>query len=601
MSAIDLNRDGFLADMITSTGKINTKALQSHFEFYSMDTVVKNPLYIEGGDKRVKKNKKVSGVLKDLRKKIKDSGPSSVILLIVRSSDTASPVKEMKEAEPEQKEDEQVDVVFGADDASDDADDAMMNAMFDEDISIDEIFRRIEQSPAPAPAPAPEPAETEGFTIQGLKRNLIQQTTGAKYLGSGTPLLKFLKDGERPEGEVDTIAMEHDIRYSTAISKQDVIDADNLFITRLNDLASRKASIGDIVLSFIAGPAMTLKRLLGSIPLSPLDTAYVDYGENASLPERGILLAIQEELADNRILTDESISFIFTPETASALELKEEADSAVTPTVTPDVTVDVTPAVTPAVTPTVTPTVAGRVAVPDLRAGHAKKVRQEQMLQALKKEDEDRKMGLIYQNNPDDYMAAPVPNNYMRPMFATQWLDIAKLQQYQTPEYVRAEKKIWERNWQTPFQFGEGTPDNSIKDIKNIVERLARLEHHIRYDYATKGLPADQVNTGFNYSVPMPRTGVIPLTATTEQERWRVYQRLQETQNMDKYQYTQRQNEPPRSKTINREAQQFKTTRDLQGQQKIYDEKMTEGLPHLDIQNDYDHIYYDRRIRRRQK
>ena len=77
---------------------------------------------------------------------------------------------------------------------------------------------------------------------------------------------------------------------------------------------------------------------------------------------------------------------------------------------------------------------------------------------------------------------------------------------------------------------------------------------------------------------------------------------------MDKYQYTQRQNEPPRSKTINREKQfgRLKLTREdaaTNSQQRMYDEGkgFNENLPKIDIKNDYDRAYYDRRIRKRRR
>jgi hypothetical protein len=238
------------------------------------------------------------------------------------------------------------------------------------------------------------------------------------------------------------------------------------------------------------------------------------------------------------------------------------------------------------------------------RKGHAEAVSREQMIQAIKREEEERKMGLIYENDPDDYMAKPVPNHYLRPMFPTQWLDIAKLQQYQTPEYVKAERAIWERNWQTPVQMGEGTADNSIKDIQNIVERLAKLEHEIRYGTATVGLHPDQVNPGYRYGEPMTRTGLLPrYSINPVHERWNEYQQVQQGIDMSKYQYRQRQNEPPRSRTIDRQqiSNEIKPSQDLQGQQKVYDELLTEGYPMIDIQNNYDKAYYDRRIRKRRR
>jgi hypothetical protein len=193
-------------------------------------------------------------------------------------------------------------------------------------ISVDDALAELDAGAEPE-----EPEE--GFTIQRLKRNFIQATTGAKYLGSGTPLLKYLKTGEKPSGEIDRIALEHDIRYTTATNQKDVIDADKLFIKRLNALASRKSSISDLLLSFVAGPAMTVKRFLGSIPLSPVDAKFVDYEANAKLPEREVLLAIQDTLANDEILSERAVGFIFHPATRQALssarvpQLEQEPES----------------------------------------------------------------------------------------------------------------------------------------------------------------------------------------------------------------------------------------------------------------------------------
>ena len=190
-------------------------------------------------------------------------------------------------------------------------------------------------------------------------------------------------------------------------------------------------------------------------------------------------------------------------------------------------------------------------------------------------------------------MAKPTSNSYSRPMFATQWLDIEKLRQYQTPEYVKQEKAIWERNWQTPFQFGAGTENNAVKDIKNLAERMAKLEHYIRYELATKGLPKDERNPAVNFGEPSPRTGRVQ---KSHHERYDIYKRM--NKDMSRYQHMERVNDPPRTKLMDRTVN-YKPSEIKPSQQVLYDEKMNEGLPKLDIKNEFDEAYYQRRIRKR--
>jgi hypothetical protein len=521
-----------------------------------------------------------------------------------------------------------------------------------------------EPTPSPEPEPSPEepglePAEepepAEGFTIGGLKRGLIRKVAGAKYLGSGTPLIKFLRDGERPVGIADAVALEHDIRYSTATSQQDVNDADALFIKRMNEAVTEFPGIGETLIQTLAGSLISLKTIIDRIPFSSTERLFVDYEKNRNRPEREVLLAIQDRLQDKKKLADKDIAFIFQPDTRRALGAKL-TDGSEAPEPEPEPAEEPEPAAEPEPIPEPAepeervnpfepgggrgsplqaqprPSLAQRGTVPSLTrpspvtsrtpqqgtrmTDHKQRVSREQQLQTLQDEEKDRQMALIYNNNPDDYMAAPVPNHYMRPMFATQWLDIAKLQQFQTPEYVKTEKKVWDRNWQTPYQFGASTPDNSVKDIKNMAERLARLEHILRYDYATPGLPRDEATPGYFYGQPIPtgRQGQVHTpTVPSEIERWNAYQKLTRPGglDMDKYQYQQRQNEPPRSRTINRELQfgRLKPTREdaaTNSQQRIYDEPTSangfdQSLPKIDIKNDYDRAYYDRRIRKRRR
>jgi len=235
-----------------------------------------------------------------------------------------------------------------------------------------------------------------------------------------------------------------------------------------------------------------------------------------------------------------------------------------------------------------------------IRKGHLETIVMEQLLQ-LKKEEEDRRIATLYTQNPDDYMSPSVPNPYERPMYSDEWVDIKRLQRLQTPEYTRQEKEIWARNYQTPYQMGEGTIDNSVKDIKNVVEQIAQLERRLRYDYATKGLPRDERQPAVNWGTPMQRMGVAP---RSRHERWDAYLDVVRKYDMDRYHYRQRQNEPPHSKLINREAEfgLTKPTPDIPSQQKIYDELMNESASmsgdYLDIQNDMDYEYFRRRIRK---
>ena len=250
-----------------------------------------------------------------------------------------------------------------------------------------------------------------------------------------------------------------------------------------------------------------------------------------------------------------------------------------------------------------------------LREDHMNRIRLEQQLldQRIKQQEETRRIATLYTQNPDDYMAAGPPNSYDRPMYSDEWVDIKRLQRLQTAEYTQREKEIWARNYQTPWQLGAGTIDNSVKDIKNVVERLAQLERRLRYDYATPGLPRDERHPAVSFGRSMERAGVIP-DGNRDVERWGAYLDVVDTYNMDKYQHLQRQNEPPHGKLINRDAQfgRVKLTPDIPSQQKIYDEprvatlypqnpdsSTTEGgMDTLDIQNDMDYAYFYRRIRK---
>jgi hypothetical protein len=648
--AIDVNEDNYLIELINNFGRVSTGNLRKRFNIPTgvkgLRTMVKNPLYIKGTTSR--KQVQLKTFVSNINKKIRKDGAEFVTGLL--SGDPTAILEQVSEEVIEGRLD--IDELLRQIEEGEEID---LDVPEGDPRSIEEIIQEIESrgleqgllEPLPEPEevpsalPARSRSEVGGWnilrnarTITDFKRGLVSSVTGGVYIGSGTPLIEFLERGVKPSGgPVDTIALEHDIAYTTATTDKEVNDADALFIERLNDEFKRNPFSGSNAILAIAGTLMSAKTAVDRLPFSRTETWFVDYEENKNRPDnvKNILHAIQSNLESQEMLTEESTNFIFTPEIQRAikgqpqdmeqqienltnfLQIQSQEDTekilSVVKQQNPELYREFTKRTQPETRPPspepetrppspepeTRPSLSPKEPVhPSFRKGHDDRVRQEQMLQRLQQEEQDRRMGLIYENNPDDYMAAPVPNHYMRPMFATQWLDIEKLKQYQTPEYVKAEKKIYERNWQTPFQYGEGTPDNSVKDIENIVERLARLEHHLRYDLSTKGLPKDQVNVSVRYGEPMRRTGRIPIS---HHERYDIYTKM--NKDMSAYQYQQRQNEPPRTKLINREQQQFKLTRENQGQQKVYDELATEGLPTLDIKNEYDMAYYERRIRKR--
>ena len=592
----DLNADDYLIDMITNDRAVNGAELRRHFNIprgkAGNKLLVKNPFL----DTRTGANRgpvTFKYIVSHINNKIKKEGVSNVISAIRQTKQQG---RLSRQPEPEQP------------------------------ISGPEPEEPEEPEPLlPRSLPSDSRVPVGGLNIlrnaksmTDFKRGLVSTVTGGKYIGSGTPLVQMLMQGERPSNIVDAIAMEHDIAYTLATSDKDINNADDLFIRRLNDEFTRNPFQGSNVILSIAGTVISAKTIVDRLPYSKTERLYADYEANRALSDevKDMLHAIHTELGAQEILTEKSIDSIFgaEPEPISEPEGDQEFLEDLIKDVDEiiedlgDLGLEDNGGSGSLQSPRFHPPLSAR-------PGHSEQIKKEQTLQKLKAEDEERKMGIIYENNPDDYMSNPVPNHYMRPMFATQWLDIAKLQQYQTPEYVKKEKKIWDRNWQTPFQFGAGTEDNSVKDISNLAERLARLEHHLRYDLATKTVPNDQTAPGFYYGEPMKRTGRFQ-TVPADIERWNDYVKLTRPPSrggidMDKYQYQQRQNEPPRSKTINRERQfgRLKPTREdaaTNSQQRLYDEPASangfnENLPKIDIKNDYDRAYYDRRIRKRRR
>jgi hypothetical protein len=204
-----------------------------------------------------------------------------------------------------------------------------------------------------------------------------------------------------------------------------------------------------------------------------------------------------------------------------------------------------------------------------------------------------REQYLFQADEEGQNVAPPVPNTYARPGFPTQWLDIEKFKNYQTAEYKKEQDEIWIRNNQTPFQYGAGTVDNSVKDIKNVSERLAAIEDYIRYELATNQFPEDESRTGYYFGQPQKRLGRIP---TSHHERWDAYVKM--NKDMSKYTHTQRVNEPTRNKLINRNVN-YELTQIKPGQQVLYDELELEEPHKFDIKNNKDLQYYIRKYRKR--
>jgi hypothetical protein len=616
--AQDLNADDYLIDMITNDRAVNGAELRRHFNIprgkAGNKLLVKNP-FLNTRTGAFRPDVTFKYIVSHINNKIKTDGVSNVVSAI-RQTEQQGRLSRQPEPEPESEPEPEPE--------------SEPEPEPEEAEEPEPLQAEPEPDVTARPRALPSRVRTGGLNIlrnaksmTDFKRGLVSLVTGGKYIGSGTPLVEMLRQGERPNSVVDAIAMEHDIAYTLATSDQNINDADDLFIRRLNDEFTRNPFQGSNVILSIAGTAISAKTIVDRLPYSKTERLYADYEANRALSDevKDMLHAIHTELGAQETLTKKSIDFIFDAEPDEGpggdqefLEgLIRDVDEIIGDLGDLDLELEPEPISGPAER--------GRIQSPrfhpplSARPGHSEQIKKEQTLQKLKAEDEERKMGIIYENNPDDYMSNPVPNHYMRPMFATQWLDIAKLQQYQTPEYIKKEKKIWDRNWQTPFQFGAGTEDNSVKDISNLTERLARLEHHLRYDLASKTVPNDQSAPGFYYGEPMKRTGRFQ-TVPTDIERWNDYVKLTRPPSaggldMDKYQHFQRQNEPPHSKTINREKQfgRLKLAREdaaTNSQQRIYDEPTSangfdQSLPKIDIKNDYDRAYYDRRIRKRRR
>ena len=63
-----------------------------------------------------------------------------------------------------------------------------------------------------------------------------------------------------------------------------------------------------------------------------------------------------------------------------------------------------------------------------------------------------------------------------------------------------------------------------FKDIENVCERMARLEHYLRYALANKRLPEDERRAGHDFGEPGKRTGDrIP---KSHHERYDIYNKM---------------------------------------------------------------------------
>jgi len=543
--------------------------------------------------------------------------------------------------------------------------------------------KKIKKEPVREPQPDPEVEQRIGAsnilqnvgTITDLKRGLVAMMTGDHvYTGSGTPLVEFLQAGQKPVSVLDTIAMEHDIRYTTATKDEEVNEADAIFIKRLVGELKRNPFNGSRAVEAFATALMAAKTALDRLPGSKTERWYVDYKKNKALPEniKNTLLDIQNKLEEKEILTEDNIAFIFTKEIQNnliyGLQGKEEEESdeeaidsledqlnrmkkmfkgrtkddierslksfendpnlmdavaeyrrkymkgrtdephkepeVLQPSKTaPRGALEQTPLSS---LPTFTPTLAGDPVSLPSRAGptsqttapkktlrgsvyhptmNAKERARQNMIQ--------REQYLFQADEEGQNVAPPVPNTYARPGFPTQWLDIEKFKNYQTAEYKKEQDEIWIRNNQTPFQYGAGTVDNSVKDIKNVSERLAAIEDYIRYELATKQFPEDESRTGYYFGQPQKRLGRIP---TSHHERWDAYVKM--NKDMSKYTHTQRVNEPTRNKLINRNVN-YELTQIKPGQQVLYDELELEEPHKFDIKNNKDLQYYIRKYRKR--
>ncbi|NNF86543.1 MAG: hypothetical protein HKM26_08320 [Winogradskyella sp.] len=549
-------------------------------------------------------------------------------------------------------------------------------------------------------------AKTPSWTFQSFKNEIIKKTTGNRYLGSGTPLIKHLQNKVKPTSSIDRIAMEHDIRYTLATTEEEINEADELFIERANSLFEKREfkGIGDVIASALSGSAITFKTLIDQGPLSRTEEVFVNFEENRNIDPQ-----IKEALEDirdalvrknkNSYLRPGDVRFIFSDDMNDRLipeeedeeedeegdeeddeeddeeEDEEEDEEPVTlddqlqelneslegktdeqkqdflariKTVNPDLYQAYTESLSdpefideadaelgdetdvelpledrlmllnlglegttlqeqaeildkvreedPDVYEAYTKPPESDLRVtphPSLK-GHSEAVTREGIIARQREEDEERNKEIIYKNNPDDYQANPVPNSYLRPMLQTgnEWVDYEKLAYYGSDEMTKIEQNRWYDTWNTPFQYGEGDIHNK-PIVGNNIERLAKLEHDLRYNYRPNSglLPNDYMAPAVNWGRPMRREGRIP----ERNKRWKVYNKLRNKYDMNKYQYLQRQNQPPRTRLMNREAQQYKVTRDIPTQQRIYDEFNNEPeQPKLTIKNDADYAFYKR-------
>lgn len=486
-------------------------------------------------------------------------------------------------------------------------------------------------------------------SLNEYRRKLIQYVTDANYVGSGTPLLNYIERGIEPNSDLDMIAFEHDIKYTLATSDEEINKADKIFIKRLNNQFHNKPSISGL----LAGTAINVKAFIDKI--LPTERLFYNKEENQRRPEyvKEFLREIDKRLSKEETLNTDTFRNVVTDDLVSEFtqkrreiegpeeddeedddEEEDELDEEINKILQEDLEEVDDEEINELIKelgldpqlitegddeddeddeeqpplgslPTFTPTLAGDPVSLPSRAQPAQPAQpaQSSLVSQLHpiinpKERTRQKMiqreqFLFQADEEGQNVAPPIPNTYARPGFPTQWLEIEKFKNYQTEEYKKEQDEIWVRNNQRPFQYGSGTVDNSVKDVKNVSERLTAIEDYIRYELATKQFPEDESRTGYYFGQPQKRLGRIP---TSHNERWDAYVKM--NKDMSKYTHTQRVNEPTRNKLINRNVN-YELTQIKPGQQVLYDELEIEKPHKFDIKNDKDLQYYIRKYRKR--
>ena len=423
-------------------------------------------------------------------------------------------------------------------------------------------------------------------TVSGLREAMSQfGIINDIYTGPGTPLVENIIDGKRPLNMLDRIALEHDIRYTTALTDADINRADELFIKRLTKEAAQNPFKPNIVGQSIANVAMIYKTLVDRIPFLRSETIFSDYEQNRNIPEpiKQKLLSIQNKLKDQDRLTEESVEFIFQDDVVKVLKGDEPSKEEETP-----------------------PTQGKREEkqkedeTPEsgLKEEEEPSKEKEESVKALEKVLQDVKMKedadnlkTLEEQTPGDYRAPPTSNRYLRPAFDEQWLDLARLRQLQDPNFKSAEERLWFENWNTPNQFGEGHITNKVI-VDSLTEKIARLEHELRYERANRGLPNDERPPARLFGETSARRG----TLQSPFPRYEAGRQL--NINMDRYQYMTSTTDLP-NRLINREKQQFELTREIPGQQRIYDEMNRQNISEFRPRNQSELHHLYRRIRKR--